>query len=61
MRNILDITDMKNKKVLLRVDFNVPVSEKGQIEEPFKIERQKESLLNKTKNENERKKKEDDY
>ena len=44
MRNILDITDLKNKKVLLRVDFNVPVSEKGQIEEPFKIERQKETI-----------------
>lgn len=44
MKNILDISDLKNKKVLLRTDFDVPVSEKGEIEEPFRIKKQKEML-----------------
>lgn len=44
MRNLREISDLKGKKVLLRVDFDVPVSEKGQIEEPFRIKRQKETL-----------------
>ncbi len=39
-----DITDLKDKKVILRVDFDVPVSDKGQIEEPFRIKKQKETL-----------------
>lgn len=39
-----DIPDLKDKKVLLRVDFDIPVSEKGQIEETFRIKKQKETL-----------------
>ena len=44
MRTILDIPDLKNKKVLLRVDFNVPVSDKGEIEDDFRIKKQKPTL-----------------
>ncbi|MBI3273546.1 MAG: phosphoglycerate kinase, partial [Candidatus Colwellbacteria bacterium] len=44
MRNLRGITDLKDKKVLLRVDFDVPVSDKGQIEESFRIKKQKEAL-----------------
>lgn len=44
MKTIRDISNLKNKKVLLRVDFNVPISDKGQIEESFKIKKQKETL-----------------
>ena len=44
MKTVLDIFDLKDKKVLVRVDFNVPVSEKGQIEESFKIKKQKETI-----------------
>ena len=44
MKTLREITDLKDKKVLLRVDFDVPVSEKGQIEEPFRIKKQKEML-----------------
>src|SRR3990167_4089051 len=36
--------DLRNKKVLLRVDFDVPVSDRGQIEESFRIKKQKETL-----------------
>lgn len=44
MKNLRDTTDLKDKKVLLRVDFDVPVSEKGQIEESFRIKKQKENI-----------------
>lgn len=44
MKIIREDTDLKDKKVLLRVDFDVPVSEKGEIEEPFRIKKQKEAL-----------------
>lgn len=43
MKNLRQV-DLKNKKVLLRVDFDVPVSDSGQIEESFRIKRQKETL-----------------
>lgn len=43
MKNLKQV-DLKNKKVLLRVDFDVPVSNRGQIEESFRIKRQKETL-----------------
>lgn len=43
MNNLRPI-DLKDKKVLLRVDFDVPVSDEGQIEEPFRIKKQKETL-----------------
>ncbi len=43
MKNLRQV-DLKDKKVLLRVDFDVPVSDKGQIEEPFRIKKQKETL-----------------
>ena len=44
MRTVLDISDLKNKKVLLRTDFDVPVSEKSEIEESFRIKKQKEMI-----------------
>ncbi|MBX4190079.1 phosphoglycerate kinase [Candidatus Parcubacteria bacterium] len=44
MKTIREVSNLKDKKVLLRVDFNVPVSAKGEIEEPFRIEKQKETL-----------------
>lgn len=44
MKTLRDINDLKNKKVLLRVDFDVPVSDGGQIEESFRIKKQKETL-----------------
>ena len=44
MRSLRDITDLKDKKILLRVDFDVPVSEKGEIEESFRIKKQKKTL-----------------
>lgn len=43
MNNLRQV-DLKDKKVLLRVDFDVPVSDNGQIEEPFRIKKQKETL-----------------
>jgi len=44
MRSLREITDLKDKKVLLRVDFDVPVSDEGQIEETFRIKKQKETI-----------------
>lgn len=44
MKTIQDIPDLKNKKILLRVDFDVPVSVDGQIEESFRIQKQKEAI-----------------
>ncbi len=44
MRTLRDIPDLKDKKVLLRVDFNVPVSENGQIDDAFRVKKQKEIL-----------------
>lgn len=44
MRTIHDITDLHNKKVLLRVDFDVPVGSDGKIQETFRIQRQKETI-----------------
>ena len=43
MKNLRQV-DLKNKEVLLRVDFDVPVSEKGEIQESFRIKKQKEVL-----------------
>ncbi|MBI2064356.1 MAG: phosphoglycerate kinase [Candidatus Yanofskybacteria bacterium] len=43
MKNLRQV-DLKDKKVLLRVDFDVPVSDGGQIEETFRIKKQKETL-----------------
>lgn len=47
MRTIREVTDLSNKKVLLRVDFDVPLRQSsGQavIEEVFRIKKQKETL-----------------
>lgn len=44
MKIIREVSDLKDKKVLLRVDFDVPVSGKGEIQEPFRIKKQKETL-----------------
>ena len=41
MKTVLDIPDLKNKKVRLRVDFDASVSDKGEIEENFRIKKQK--------------------
>lgn len=43
MKTIRDISDLKDKKVLLRVDFDVPV-EGGKIRESFRVEKQKEMI-----------------
>lgn len=43
MKFVQEIQDLKEKKVLLRVDFDVPV-ENGKIQENFRIEKQKEML-----------------
>ncbi len=44
MRNLKEAGDLTGKKVLLRADFDIPVSDKGQIEESFRIKKQKETL-----------------
>lgn len=44
MRNLKDAGDLKGKKILMRADFDIPVSDQGQIEEPFRIKKQKETL-----------------
>ena len=48
MKTIYDIPDLKNKKVLLRVDFDVPLrrgsGQAVEIEEPFRIKKQKPML-----------------
>ena len=43
MKNLRQV-DLKDKKVLLRVDFDIPVSGEGQTEEPFRIKKQKETI-----------------
>jgi len=43
MNNLRQV-DLKDKKVLLRVDFDVPVSGDGHIEEPLRIKKQKETI-----------------
>ena len=45
MKRVSDITDLKDKKVLLRVDFDVPVDDKGQIEEPLELKSRKRCLI----------------
>ncbi len=44
MKTVHDIQDLKDKKVLLRIDFDVPISETGEIQEPFRIKKQKEMV-----------------
>ncbi len=44
MRTLKEAGDLKGKKVLLRADFDIPVSDKGQIEESFRIKKQKDTL-----------------
>jgi len=44
MRTIQDIPDLANKKVLLRADFDVPVLGSGEVAEPFRILKQKETI-----------------
>jgi len=50
MKTVFNITDLKNKKVLLRVDFDVPVRSisegrrAAEIEENFRIKKQKEMI-----------------
>ena len=41
IETLKDVDDFKDKKVLLRVDFDVPVSSGGVIEETFRVKRQK--------------------
>lgn len=43
MKTLREIADLKNKKVLLRVDFDVPMKH-HQIQESFRIKKQKETL-----------------
>ena len=44
MRTLREAGDLNGKKVLMRADFDIPVSEKGEIEESFRIKKQKETL-----------------
>lgn len=48
MKTIQNILDLKNKKVLLRVDFDVPIrrgsGQAAEIEESFRIKKQKEMV-----------------
>jgi phosphoglycerate kinase len=45
MMNVMtDIPDLKGKKVLMRVDFDVPVGADGTIQEEYRIIRQKEAI-----------------
>lgn len=48
MKTIQDIPDLKNKKVLLRVDFDVPIrrglGQAAEVEENFRIKKQKEMV-----------------
>ncbi|MEX2090887.1 MAG: phosphoglycerate kinase [Candidatus Paceibacterota bacterium] len=44
MKTLREVGNLKDKKVLFRADFDVPVSDKGQIEESFRIKKQKETL-----------------
>jgi len=43
MKSVRDITELQNKKVLLRVDFNVPIKNK-KIGDAFRVEKQKETI-----------------
>ncbi|MCA9365088.1 MAG: phosphoglycerate kinase [Candidatus Moranbacteria bacterium] len=45
VREIKNIQDFKNKRVLVRVDFNVAIDEKGDVKERFKIEAAKEMVM----------------
>jgi 3-phosphoglycerate kinase len=44
MRILQEAADIKDKKILLRVDLDVPVNDKNEIEESFRIKKQKETL-----------------
>ncbi|OGM96209.1 MAG: phosphoglycerate kinase [Candidatus Yanofskybacteria bacterium RIFCSPHIGHO2_02_FULL_38_22b] len=44
MKTILDIPDLKDKKILLRVDFDVPVDKQGIIIDSFRVKQQKETI-----------------
>lgn len=44
MRTIAELGDLRDKKVLMRADFDVPVSEDMKIREPFRIQKQKDTL-----------------
>lgn len=44
MKSVKSLKDIKDKKVLLRADFDVPVGEKKDIQESFRVKKQKETL-----------------
>ena len=44
MKTVLDIPDIKNKKVLFRADFDVSVSGRDEVQEKFRIEKQKRAI-----------------
>jgi 3-phosphoglycerate kinase len=44
MRTLEHAGDLRNKKIVLRVDFDVPVGEDGVIQEEYRVARQKEAI-----------------
>ena len=44
MKTTKEAGELKDKKILLRVDFDVPISKKGQIVEEFRIKSQKQTI-----------------
>lgn len=44
MKTLQEITDLNNKKVLLRVDFDIPVSARNEVQEKFRIDKQKPTI-----------------
>src|SRR5437667_241889 len=44
MQGISNLNDLKNKRILLRTDLDVPIDNDGIIVETFRVEKQKETI-----------------